>query len=458
MVDAPRRAHAGAQGRQVLRVGQQVERHRRQLARIGRLQLDPAAAPRMQGDDAGPELVVLARGDAGEPDLGVEADRVGHDLHVGPGKALAGADHHIAAVELGGQRPRAQQRPAQGRDGHLVGAQLLEEGDGPGRRELHGGGGVFGKVAADARPVGHNRDAHLAQVLGRADPREHQKVRGIVGAAANDHLAPGLDDAALLAALIVDADRAAVLDDDAVDEGLGPQLQVRPVERRAQIGGGATDPAAAGVDGGFAAGEAFGIVAGKVVAGGEARARRGRHQGVVQGAVGLDRRHPHRAGAPMVGPLAAPAGLHLLEIGQDVGVAPAGRAHLGPLVEVQRVAAHVEHAVDRGGAAEHLAARQGHAPAVHVRLRLGPVAPVHGGIHDRLEESDGHLEVIGAVLAAGLQQQHRDARVLAETGGHHTTGGACAHHHIVEGLGHPPSPVSTGPSLTPGFTPDRNKR
>ncbi len=47
--------------------------------------------------------------------------------------------------------------------------------------------------------------------------------------------------------------------------------------------------------------------------------------------------------------------LRLLEIGQHVVPAPARIAELAPVVVVARLAAHVDHAVDRGAAAEHAA-------------------------------------------------------------------------------------------------------
>jgi hypothetical protein len=49
--------------------------------------------------------------------------------------------------------------------------------------------------------------------------------------------------------------------------------------------------------------------------------------------------------------------LGLAEEGQNIVPAPAGAAHLPPEIVITRLAAHVDHAVDRRRAAEHLAAR-----------------------------------------------------------------------------------------------------
>src|SRR5207253_4998296 len=73
---------------------------------------------------------------------------------------------------------------------------------------------------------------------------------------------------------------------------------------------------------------------------------------------------------------AAGAPLGALEVRQNVAIAPPCRALPLPALEVERIAAHVDEPVDRGGAAEHLAARRVQPPAAEVRLGLGVVAPV----------------------------------------------------------------------------------
>ena len=51
--------------------------------------------------------------------------------------------------------------------------------------------GVVGEVLADRRLVEQHLDFAHRQVLGRADAGEHQQLRRVVGAAAEDHLALG---------------------------------------------------------------------------------------------------------------------------------------------------------------------------------------------------------------------------------------------------------------------------
>ncbi len=140
------------------------------------------------------------------------------------------------------------------------------------------------------------------------------------------------------------------------------------------------------------------------------------------------------AAAPLV--RAGQAGLHLLEVRQAVRVVPVLHPRVGrPALVVERVAALEDHAVDAARAAEHLAARVIDAPAVHVRLRLGAVAPVVEAIADRERQRRGHVDVdVPAVVRPSrLQHEHAGARVLAQAVGQHASRGAAADDHVVVG-------------------------
>src|SRR5689334_1656516 len=76
--------------------------------------------------------------------------------------------------------------------------------------------------------------------------------------------------------------------------------------------------------------------------------------------------------------------LAFAKIRQHLGIAPAGGAAFGPLVEVAGMAAHVHHVVDAGGASEHFAARHRDAASIEAQsglfARVGGVHPVDGGV------------------------------------------------------------------------------
>src|SRR6516165_4438006 len=79
--------------------------------------------------------------------------------------------------------------------------------------------------------------------------------------------------------------------------------------------------------------------------------------------------------------------LGFLEIGQYSFVRPAAVAELGPGVVVERIAAHIDHAVDRARSAEGLAARDRDRAAVEVRLRLGDEPPIVARVVEQLHKA-----------------------------------------------------------------------
>ena len=79
--------------------------------------------------------------------------------------------------------------------------------------------------------------------------------------------------------------------------------------------------------------------------------------------------------------------LGFLEIGQHPFVRPAAVAELGPGVVVERVAADIDHAVDRTRSPEGLAARDRDRAAVEVRLRLGGEPPIVARVVEQLHEA-----------------------------------------------------------------------
>ena len=218
--------------------------------------------------------------------------------------------------------------------------------------------------------------------------------------------------ASLAADQVLDPDSAPALDEHSGGQGTGDQVEVGPVQCRAEVGVGCR-PAATALLIDLEDADAVLLRPVEVVVALDPVGHRRLDEGVVElvdVARVLDPERP--AGTVVVG-RAAGVVLGAFEVREDVGVAPAGAAvGVAPRVVVEAVAPDVEHRVDRGRAPQHLAAWPLHAPALDVLLlhgRKGPVvlAPEEAG------KRGGDLDLVDpAVVAAGLEEQHAALRVL----------------------------------------------
>ena len=105
----------------------------------------------------------------------------------------------------------------------------------------------------------------------------------------------------------------------------------------------------------------------------------------------------------------------------------------GPALVVARLAAHVDHAVDAGRAAQRLAARVAQRAAVQAGFCLGLVEPVGARVADAMQVAHRNVDPVVVVAPAGLDHQHPLAGVGAQAVGEQTTGGAAADDDVVEG-------------------------
>ena len=235
---------------------------------------------------------------------------------------------------------------------------------------------------------------------------------------------------------MLDADGAAALAAHPPGQRAGAHGQVRPAPGRIQVRA-RRAPATSAPDRHVHRREPLLLVAvhvdGERIAGLAPRLDEGLVKGIATGAG----RDVQRSVAAPVVVGAARAGFGALEIGQDVRVVPAGQPALRPAVVVAGVAAHVRHAVDRGRAAEHPAARAVDAPAVHVRFGLAPVTPVVALALERIRERRRHMQLPGprVVDRPRLEQQHAYVRILAQPVGEDAAGRAGADHDVIEAFG-----------------------
>ena len=401
---------------------------------VGRLDLHRPAGVAVHGPDVDLEPVPARRRGA------VVADGQGQEVdhQVGVGHVVVAADEAPGLEVVGGPRPPARQPlqpdpgpPPAGEMGlhrHRLGAGVLDV-------DLQ----VVLQVAAHSLQPGHHLDPAALQQRRRPHPRQLQHLRGVDRAPAQDHLA-GPHGPGPAAPAAHHPRRPIALEEDAVDEGAGGQVQVGPVQHRVEVGPGRAQPPPpvnVAVEGGEALLPVAVDVAGEGVAGLDRRLQ----EGLEQRAGG---RPPLQHQRPVVTPergavVGSQAALHPLEVRQAVGVVPAVHARIaGPPLVVEGVAALEDHPVDAGRPAQHLAPGVVDAPAPHVGLGLGGVPPVVEAVADGERERGRHVDVHVPfpVPPSGFDHQHLGGPVAAQPVGQDAPGRSPAHDHIVVPVPH----------------------
>ena len=271
----------------------------------------------------------------------------------------------------------------------------------------------------------------LAQFRCRPHAGELQELRRIDRTRADDDFAPRAHRARDVALAVLHAGRLPALEQDAGCERMRLHGEIRALHRGAEVRiRRAAAPSAAHRH--VEAAETFLLAAvdvgrvriARLTAGFEPR----RMQRIRKRAVA--RLERARVAAVLVAALGAR--LCAPEVGQHGRVVPAGRAFLLPAVEILRIAAHVDESVDRGGAAQHLAARRVEPAAAEARLRFGVVAPVVLLHAHRDGECGGHLHEEGAVRTAVLEDEHGVPAIRGEPVRQHATGRSRADDDVVE--------------------------
>ena len=196
--------------------------------------------------------------------------------------------------------------------------------------------------------------------------------------------------------------------------------------------------------------EALLLLGVEIVADAELRLARGLQIDLPHRIVGTQSRDMERAALAVIFAVEFGIVLRALEVGQHVGIGPAGVAERGPVVVIAAVAADIDHGVDRGRAAEPLAARLIADAPVEACLRHGierPVVDLAGDHQDHRARRGDHPIV---VLAAGLQQRHRRFGILGKPARDRAAAGAAAHHHKIECVRHAHPPSLSRPAHGPG--------
>ena len=124
--------------------------------------------------------------------------------------------------------------------------------------------------------------------------------------------------------------------------------------------------------------------------------------------------------------------LGFLEIGQHIAERPAAISRRCPVVIVEPVPAHVDHAVDRARSAQHLAARNIDRALRSLFLFGGPVAPIELTVVHQKADGERNVDQGVAVTPARFDQANAHAGILAQAVGQNTARRAGANDDVIE--------------------------
>ena len=286
-------------------------------------------------------------------------------------------------------------------------------------------GDVVLQVLADAGQRYFHGDAVGAQFVRIADARQHQKLRRVDDAAAQDDFFPGVRGDVLAVLDIVDAGGALAVERDFRHQRAGFDGEVVSRQSRPQISVGCAATAAV-FHRHLPGAETF--LLGAVVIG-----RRLIAGGASGGGEGIDQRigkprHLRRQ-RPVAAAIKTGAAFPRFlapEIRQHMRIGPAGKPGRRPAVVIAGVPARIGHGIDRGRAADDAAARAFEPAAAGRRLGLGEILPVMLALGQHPHPGDRDLDPRIAVPAAGFEEQHARALILGQPVRQRAAGGTGA--------------------------------
>src|SRR5579872_675490 len=201
------------------------------------------------------------------------------------------------------------------------------------------------------------------ELVGAADAGQHENLRRIDRAGREDDLPIGAGVKAFAVAPIFHRHGAAALDDNSLSQGVRGDDKIRPPKNRAQESFRGAAPLAV-PDRKIIAAEAFLLLAIEIVIDGVARLPAGFDEQVEERILAARAANGQRPPGAMKGVAALDMAFRLAKVWEDFRIAPAGKAELRPAIVIAAIAAHIDHAIDRRGAAQRLAARPIDLPAV----------------------------------------------------------------------------------------------
>lgn len=281
------------------------------------------------------------------------------------------------------------------------------------------------------RPIGQlwarSREPKVIRI---AYSRKHQKLRRVDRSRGQDDLAMRSHLRRARAASILNSDRALPIEKKLGRKHTRPDRQILSRPDRMKIGGsGAASPAVADVH--LQSGEAL-LIAGVVVVGravcGSAGSKVSIAQLVAKSVVA------HRKGplpAAINGFATFPAFL-LPEIRKNIRIGPRRKPGCRPLIVIARMPAVMRHRVDRGRAANDLAACAFDGTIVHVGRALVEIAPIMQFLLHDPSPRKRNMDLRVAVPSSRLKEKNGRRRIFGQTVCQNAACRAGTYNHIIE--------------------------
>ena len=270
------------------------------------------------------------------------------------------------------------------------------------------------QVSPHIRAIQNRLDTQALEVIRRPDPRKHQKLGRVDDTPGQDHL-PVRERRGLMASLnIMHPNSPLSLKHDLPGQRAGFDRQIRARKSRSKIRG-RRAPAPRIADRKLVAPETFLFGSVEIRVGRIAGLDTGSHKRIEQIVVMACIADNQRSIAPME--RISPAGIAFgaFEIGQHIRKGPARHTLLTPEVVIARMAADINHAVQRGRAPQRLAPGPEDSTIIQIGLGFGLVFPVVFRFRDDFRVADRNMDQGMGVARAGFQQQDSDGGISAQT-------------------------------------------
>ena len=286
------------------------------------------------------------------------------------------------------------------------------------------------EIAADTAQRNGWSDADCSQVIRIADAGQHQKLRRIDSAPAQNDLALRNCGAALSIRHVFDTGSALPLDQHADRKRTRRDGQVASSQHRMEVGA-CRSVAQACSNGPLRPAEPMLLRAIVIVGVGMPGGDAGVDVSLVKRIEVFRPAHVKRPAAAAIFVLAVLPGFRAFQVGKNFAERPPGQTAPRPAVVIGRISADISHCIDRVRATDDLAACNLDIAITGGSTGVGPIIPVETPEAPDAPDTQWYPDQRMPIPTAGFQQQHTNGGIGTKSVGNDAARGARSHDHIV---------------------------